>query len=71
VASYVLVYVHIQVRQVPLASEIILNARHELVRRLDRYKTRHPRKPISAAIRFLVMNAIFQCQSLLCCGRVI
>jgi adenylate kinase len=32
-----------KVRQIPLASEIIANARHELVKRLDHYKARTPR----------------------------
>lgn len=30
-----------KVRKIPLASEIIMNARHELVKRLDHYKSRH------------------------------
>jgi adenylate kinase len=30
-----------QVRKIPLASEVILHARHELVRRLDDYRSRH------------------------------
>src|SRR4051812_48886333 len=30
-----------KVRKIPLASEVILHARHELVRRLDDYRSRH------------------------------